>query len=218
MYSLPKFNDTDFKIQELIPNKTLSDDKISVIVADLKAVVTQFVGSYASTTEFSSGRTNKDLEKIHKELSKIHDIMDKNPNILRYMELKSGATLNTSLDISVRDVNIFNSFFMSIKRMCIILGSYTDNFGTSKGRHKNNILHHESIIKEFVANLLYIYEKATGTKATIKYRLFAKDKDTPFGYFVTAVLDIINTKYPSLNNGHGIHFSITDVTRKIGKK
>ena len=219
MYSLPKFTPDDFDITKLLPKCSCATECATDINGDLCECVRWFVGTYAGNGEFSAGSTKKDLYKILKYLTKINAIMQQNPNVWRYMELKSTSTLDNRLDISLSDINNFNSFFIGLPRRCSILQFYCDNYPKSSGgKYKNCTLTREITINGFVYNLMSIYKQATGKEATGNYSQGGITKDTTFISFTKTILKIINDKYPNLNAGHGIHFSIMDVMRKIGKK
>lgn len=219
MYSIPKFNKSDFDIRKLLPKYSCSKSTALRLSSLLHETVCIFVGAYADKPEFHAGKTKKDLNKISTMITNIRELMQTNPNILDFMILKSGSILDTGADIDITNVNNFNSFFIGMHRMCSILEHCCNKFeNSSGGRYKNNILSRENTITIFVANLQNIYKRATKKKATGNYTQAGITNDTPFMVFTNTILSIINTQYPNLNDGYGIHFSVMDTMRKIGKK
>lgn len=222
MYSLPKLNNKqetlqNLQIRKLLPDCVCSDTEMSNLDKQLYETTQSFVGACIDKPKFLAGQTKKDLNKINKKLIQIRDIMKENPMLLRYIELKSNAIENTGLDISIANINNFNSFFGGIKTMCKICEFHCKKFGNTGGRYKNNALSNKDAQTIFIYELKHIYEQATNKTASGNYPQGGIVKDTPFITFAKDVLKIINNELETLNNGHGIHFSIYDIMRKIKK-
>lgn len=218
MYSLPKFTTGDFDIKMLLPQCESSDEMAKKFAVDVRDSVSRFVGKYAGEEAFRAGKTKKDLNKIARKLGEINEIMQGNKSVLRYMELKSAASLRADADVSVTNVNTFYSFFAGIEKMYHVADFYKSALEITGGRYRNSVLNINYVY--FVSDLINIYECATEKRATGNYAQGGIVKDTPFVSFVNKILCIINEKFPDLNGGHGIHFSVMDVMRKIdvGKK
>jgi len=198
---LPKINTDDFQIQILIPQCKGTKNAISRLEAKLHERIQWFVLEIRDNKDFDFGQTRQDLAKLRSKLYQVLLLMRTNPNIFQHFEYKAGAVLSPKTGITPSQWEDFYNFMHKLNHlaksnsdtMIKILDIYCNAFEQTKGRYKDNMMSHRKNTQIFIAQLMDIYVKATGQKAT--YAFSINQKPTACQLFIQNIINIIGNRY-----------------------